>query len=133
MKTTATVKTWETTRLQNLVRHKSGRYYARFYLNGKEIWKSLKTSHFSVAEARLANAQKQHREQKSKQVDPANAKMTFQQAASLHMQRIKENVSLKRRTRIYWQEVLSALLKSWPELAETEIKRLTPVACREWA
>ena len=28
------------TRLQNLVRHKSGRYYARLYLNGKELWKS---------------------------------------------------------------------------------------------
>ncbi len=43
------VKTWEKTRLQKLVRHKSGRYYARLYLNGKEIWKSLCTAHFSVA------------------------------------------------------------------------------------
>jgi hypothetical protein len=40
------------------IRHKSGRYYARFYLKGKEIWRALKTSHFSVAEARLANVQK---------------------------------------------------------------------------
>ena len=54
MKANTTVKTWEKTRLQNLVRHKSGRYYARLFLNGKEIWKSLKTSHFSVAEAKLA-------------------------------------------------------------------------------
>ena len=42
------------TRLQNLVRHKSGRYYARAFAGGKEVWKSLKTSHFSVAQARLA-------------------------------------------------------------------------------
>src|SRR6267378_3216285 len=27
-------KTWQTTRLQNLLRHKSGRYYARAFLGG---------------------------------------------------------------------------------------------------
>ena len=42
MQAEKTVKTWEKTRLQNLVRHKTGGYYARLYLNGKEIWKSLK-------------------------------------------------------------------------------------------
>jgi hypothetical protein len=47
-------KTWERTRLQNLIRHKSGRYYARAFAGGKQVWKSLKTSHFSVAQARLA-------------------------------------------------------------------------------
>ncbi|MEZ0256260.1 MAG: hypothetical protein ACAI37_13325, partial [Chthoniobacter sp.] len=31
-----------------------GRYYARLYRNGKEKWQSLKTKHFSVAEAKLA-------------------------------------------------------------------------------
>ena len=29
--------------MQNLVRHKSGRYYARTFANNKEIWKSLRT------------------------------------------------------------------------------------------
>jgi hypothetical protein len=66
VKAETTVKTWKKTKLQNLVRHKSGRYYARFYLNGKEVWKSLKTSHFSVAEAKLAEAQKEHRQRRSK-------------------------------------------------------------------
>src|SRR5262245_43379937 len=46
-------RTWERTRLQGLVRHKSGRYYARAFAGGKAVWKSLKTSHFSVAQARL--------------------------------------------------------------------------------
>jgi hypothetical protein len=32
------MKTWKKTRLQNLVRHKSGRYYARAFNNNKEIW-----------------------------------------------------------------------------------------------
>src|SRR5882757_8322479 len=104
VKAELTVKTWEKTRLQNLVRHKSGRYYARLFLRGKEIWKSLKTSHFSVAEAKLAELQKEHRIRKNSEVAPANAKMTFGQAAALHLQRLDENVSLKRRTRQYWRE-----------------------------
>jgi hypothetical protein len=60
--TVQTDETWEKTRLKNLVRHKSGRYYARAFAGGKEVWKSLKTSHFSVAQARLAEFLKEHRQ-----------------------------------------------------------------------
>ncbi len=115
------------------MRHKSGRYYARLFLNGKEIWKSLKTSHFSVAEAKLAEVQKEHTIRRAKDVDPANAKMTFGQAATLHMQRLEERVALKKRTRAYWKETLTALLKSWPELSSTEVRRVTEAGCRDWA
>jgi hypothetical protein len=31
--------------------HRSGRYYARTLGNNKEIWKSLRTDHFSAAKA----------------------------------------------------------------------------------
>ena len=127
MKAETTAKTWEKTKLQNLVRHKSGRYYARLYLNGKEIWKSLKTAHFSVAEAKLAEAQKEHRERKGREVDAGNAKMKFSEAAALHMQRLEERATIKKRTRKYWQETLAAMLKSWPELAATEVRRITPI------
>src|SRR6476646_8688817 len=75
-------KTWERTRLQNLVRHKSGRYYARAFAGGKEVWKSLKTSHFSVAQARLAEFLKEHRERASNANGGVSAKMTFGEAAA---------------------------------------------------
>jgi len=42
----------EKTRLQNLIRHKPKRYYARAFAGGKEVWKSLNTSHFSASQAR---------------------------------------------------------------------------------
>ncbi len=125
---------WEKTRLQNLIRNKaSGRYYARLYHHGKELWKSLKTSHFSVAEARLATLQKEHRETRGKEIDTSNAKMTVGEAAQLQMQRVQDNVSLKRRTRDYWAEVNIAVPKSWVGLLETEVRRVTPTACKEWA
>lgn len=126
-------KYWEKTRLNNLVRHTNGRYYARLYLNGKEIWKSLRTAHFSVAEAKLAEIQKEHRERRGKEIDTRNAKMTFGEAAALHMQRVEERVAIKRRTKKYWQETLDAMLRSWPELSDKEVRRFTPEACRDWA
>ena len=68
-------------------------------------------------------------------MNPSDAKMTYAQAAALHMQRVNENVSLKARarTRLYWKVVLASLLKTWPELAELEIRRGSPTACRAWA
>ena len=133
MRTPAAVKTWEKTRLQNLVRHKSGGYYARLFLNGKEVWKSLKTKHFSVAESRLAEAQKEHRQHKNRVEGASSAKMTFKQAGELHMQRLDVKVDIKSGTRHYWKQILTALLKSWPGLAETEVRKITKNACREWA
>ena len=126
-------KTWEPTRVQNLLRHKSGRYYARLFLNGKEIWKILKTAHFSVAEARIGEMQKENRERRGREVDPGNAKMTFGQAATLHMQRLEEKVTIKSRTKLYWRETLAALLKSWQDLEPKEVRRITAAACRDWS
>lgn len=133
MSAVQTVKTWEKTKLQNLVRHKSGRYYARLFLNGKELWKSLKTDSYSVAQARLGQALKEHRERRAKNASVTSANMTFREAADLHLQRLDDKVSIKKRTRKYWRDILKAILKSWPELASKEVRRITEAACREWA
>jgi len=105
-------KTWEKTRLQNLVRHKSGRYYARAYAAGKEVWKSLKTSHFGVAEARLAEFLKEHRERVSNGNGEGSAKMIFYEAAAIHLRNLEDNPRIKPSTRKYWRECLAALQKS---------------------
>ena len=126
-------KTWERTRLQNLVRHKSGRYYARAFAGGKEVWKSLKTSHFSVAQAELAEFLKEHRERVSNGNGEVSAKMTFGEAAAIHLRNLDDNLSIKRRTRDYWRECLAALERSWPGLNETEVRKITQTDCREWA
>ncbi len=126
-------KTWERTRLQNLVRHKSGRYYARAFAGGKEVWKSLKTSHFSVAEAKLAEFLKEYRERRSNGNGEVSAKMTFGEAAAIHLRNLDDNLNIKPRTRDYWREVLAALVKSWPRLNETEVRKITQADCKKWA
>jgi integrase len=126
-------KTWEKTRLKNFVRHKSGRYYARAFAGGKEVWKSLKTSHFSLAQARLAEFLKEHRQRISNGNGEVSAKMTFGEAAATHLRNLDDNVRIKPRTRHYWLQRLAALIQSWPGLSETEIRKITQADCKKWA
>ncbi|MGB8168936.1 MAG: site-specific integrase [Chthoniobacteraceae bacterium] len=127
-------KYWEKTRLNNLVRHAvNKRFYARLYTGGKEVWRSLKTTHFSIAEAKLAELQKEHRKTRHNEVDPGNAKMTFGQVAGLHVKRLEERPTIKGGTKKYWREIHAAVLKSWPELSGKEVRRITPDACHNWA
>ena len=133
MKLRKPTKTWKRTRTQNLIRHKSGSYYARAFAGGKEVWKSLKTSHLSVAQAKLAEFLKEHRKRISNGNGEVSAKMTFGEAAAVHLRNLDDNLSLKPRTREYWREVLSALCKSWPGLSETEVRRIAQNDCKKWA
>ena len=79
-------KTWETTHVQNLVRHKSGRYYARAFAGGKEKWKSLGAGHYSVAKARLGEFLREHGEKQAVESSASSAKITFAQALQIHEQ-----------------------------------------------
>ncbi len=126
-------KTWQKTRHQNLIRHKSGRYYARAYAGGKELWQSLKTSHLSVAQAKLAEFLKEHRKRVSSGNGEVSAKMTLGEAADVHFQNLDDNPRIKPRTRVYYREVFLALIKSWPGLKETEVRKITQAACKKWA
>lgn len=136
MKTSANqtpAKTWEKTKVQNLVRHKSGRYYARTFAHNKEIWKSLRTGHFSVAKPRLAEFLRQHRGKQVAAANHSSAKMTFGEALAIHLQSLDDDVTIKPNTRRYWQQIFKALLKSWPDLADRELRRLTRTDCMDWA
>ena len=133
MKQCKPTKTWARTGHRNLIRHKSGRYYARAFASGKEVWQSLKTSHFSVAQAKLAEFLKEHRERVSNGNGEVSAKMTFGEAAAFHIRNLDDNVRIKPRTRDYWRECLAALQKSWPGLSETEIRKITQADCKKWA
>jgi len=133
MKPQKSRKTWTKTRKPNLLRHKSGRYYARAYAGGKEVWQSLRTSHYSVAEAKLAEFLKEHRERVSNNNDDVSAKMTFGEALKAHQQNQADDVTIKPSTRHYWNQIFVALLKSWSGLADLEMRRVTKTDCKKWA
>src|SRR5437016_4200900 len=133
MKPRKSTKTWQKTRKPNLLRHKSVRYYAGAFAGGKEVWKSLKTSHFSVAKAKLAEFLKEHRQRVRNGNGEVSAKMPFGEAAAVHLRNLDDNLSIKPRTRDYWRECLAALQKSWRGLNETEVRKITQADCKEWA
>ena len=133
MKLRKSTKTWQKTRKPNLLRHKSGRYYARAFAGGKEVWQSLKTWHYSVAQARLAKFLEEHRERVSNGNGEVSAKMIFREALKIHQQNLADDVKIKPTTRHYWNQIFVALLKSWPGLGDREIRRVTKTDCKEWA
>jgi hypothetical protein len=63
-----------------------------------------------VAQARLAEFLKEHRERVSNNGE-VSAKMTFGNAAKIHLRTLDDNLSIKPRTRAYWRECLLALQK----------------------
>jgi integrase len=126
-------QTWTKTRLKNLLRHKSGRYYARAYVRGKEVWQSLGTTLFSVAQEKLPDFLKQYRAARRREKGVGSAKMTFDDAVKIHMENLDCDVDIKQRTRNYWRETLTALYKSWPELAQMPLRSITKRDLKQWA
>jgi integrase len=59
--------------------------------------------------------------------------MTFGEAAAIHVRNVDDNLSIKPRTRHYWQQRLAAFIKSWPGLNETEVRKITHPDCKKWA
>jgi integrase len=132
MRQRKTTKTWQRTRLPNLLRHKSGSYYARAFASGKEVWKSLKTSHFSVAQAKLNQFLKEHRKRQA-QIKPGDAKITFGALMQQHLIDLENNPNIKPSTVHYWKQIYRALLRSWPDLDSREVRRITSAECETWA
>jgi integrase len=132
-KTRRKQKTWTKTKRQYLWRHKSGRYYARAYANGKEVWESLNTFHFGVAESKLADFLQTHLVRRSNGDKSANPAITFGEALRIHERALEDDPGIKPTTVHYWTQIFRALLRSWPDLQQSELRRITRAQCEDWA
>jgi integrase len=130
---TDTESLWTKAPVANMVRYEpSGIYFARAKVRGKLIRQSLKTNVLSVAKQRLADLlDAEHRA-----VAPSEAKvlrkMTFGGALAIFRERQKHDVELKAGTKKYNEELIAALLRTWPDLASTDIKKITKHDCLCW-
>ncbi len=80
---------WQKTPVANLVRNAaSGTYYARVRVDGKLIWKSLKTDRMTVAQLRLGDFLKEERHRAEAVQATARGKMTFEQALKIYRERL---------------------------------------------
>jgi integrase len=125
---------WQKTQFANLVRYiPSGIYFARFKVRGKLIRKSLKTDTLTVAKLRLGDMEKAERQTAESQSNATRGKMTFGDALKIYRERVTGNVSLKQRSKAYYAERVTALIKSWPSLERTDVRRLSSSDCLAWA
>ena len=59
--------------------------------------------------------------------------MTFGEALKIRQQNQADDLTVKRATRHYWNQIFVALLKSWPELVDREIRRVMRTDCKRVA
>jgi integrase len=125
---------WQKTPVANLVRYvPSGTYFARGHVNGKLIRKSLKTDRISVAKLRLNDLVKEEQRKVGATKAVAKGKMIFKDALQTYRERLQGDLSLKPRSKVYREERIKALLKSWPDLEGTDVSKITKSDCMAWA
>ncbi len=120
------------TSVPNLVRAEgSGTYYLRAKIRRKIVWRSLDSSTFSVAKLRLPDELKKLRNASPAEVkiDP---KLTFAQAMELYKQQVQENSRLKPRAKEFRLRSEFTLRRTWPDLFDRELRRITAESCKDW-
>lgn len=118
----------------NLVRYKPSRkYFMRCRVAGRLHRKSLKTTVISVAKLRLPDEIKKLRGQAESQVAVAGGKMRVGDVIQIYKRQLHHRPDIKPRTRVYYEEVLEALVTSWPSLGGQDVKKISERDCRIWA
>jgi integrase len=143
MTTAPTVKTWTRTSVQNLVRHKSGRYYARLFANGKESWKTLKTDLLEVAKVKLRELTGTAEKILRATTALDRGRMSVEDCATVLEKRVEQGYGLKGKgrrlnqisplTQKYRLETIVSLWRTWPELRKLDARKVTTVAIENWA
>jgi integrase len=138
-----TVKTWTRTSVQNLVRHKTGRYYARLFGNGKESWKSLGTDVLEVAKIKLRDVAGDVEKVVKASAAHERGRMTVGDCAVIFKARLKDGFGLRGRgntlRRIsdssihYREQTLAALFGTWPDLEATDVRKVSTQDVEQWA
>jgi integrase len=124
---------WIKTKTQFVYRHKqSGRYHVRAFRQGREVWKALGTTDYTVARSKAKEVLQEIHKARILS-DALASKPTFGQVAELHREHIKTDTGTKESTKTYWLQTVDSLLKSWPGLESMRISAITEAQCRQWA
>ena len=131
------MKTWRKTKVQGLMRHKSGIYYARLYVGDKEKWVSLKTRSSEIAKGKMRKDEEVNdiyeAKQRKKEIRKGN--MTVQAAMDLYKKDVAHRVILKKikpSTEEFWHTVLSSIKMSWKTLADSDVGDISVEQAKEW-
>jgi integrase len=95
--------------------------------------KSLETTVLTVARQRLADELRKLRARAASAAAVRKGKMQVGDALAIYRERLEADTNIKQSTKKYYEQVLVALLRSWPSLAETDVQRISERDCRDWA
>ena len=116
---------WLKTPFANLIRYvPSGVYFSRIRVRGKLIRRSLKTNKLAVAKLRLGDLEKTERQRVEVQGAVENGNVRFGDALKIFQGRLNNDAALKPRTKEFRKERIATLLKSWPGLEQTEVRKI---------
>jgi hypothetical protein len=130
---TDTQAVWTTTNIKSLYRHKNGRYYARVFAGGKEIWKSLKTTTKSTAEERLEEHVHNARKQRASGVKTSGGKLSFADALVIYRKNFNRDAELADNTKAFREAGVKLVLKTWPGIGAVNVRKITAPMVRDWA
>ena len=141
MKTTKAVsksanpgKDWQKTQFSNLIRCvPSGDYFARIRVRGKLIRKSLKTDVLTTAKLRLADFDKNERADAESNESVFRGRMTFADCVAIFKAQTEASNLLKPSAKIYRNEALASIVRSWPDIEKRDVCRFSPSDCTAWA
>jgi hypothetical protein len=77
--------------------------------------------------------EKDERKKAEDQAAVTTGKMTFSDVLALYRERLKTDVNLQPRSNEYRQERTNAPLKSWPGLADKDVRQISRRDCQDWA
>jgi len=125
---------WERTSVQNLLRHgKSGKFYGRWTIGGKQKWKSLKTEVFTVAKLRLNDEAGKIEALRAGRAAVSAGSGSMADLMALYDERVRSNSDLKPNSVRARISGLVKLRKTWPALEHLKPRMVTPSAVAEWA
>ena len=137
------VTTWQPTQYANIVQHvPSGIYYARLRIKGKLIWRFLKTDKISIAKLRMGDVEVEERKKAEVGYIKTKDKILIKHCIDAYREKKfrpatprnqKDAKPLKPAAIVYYEQRISALLKSWPGFENMEVRYVYEKQCREWA
>ncbi len=132
--TTVEVKKPTPRKVTNLQRDKkSGIYYARLYIGGKEKLNSLRTRSKSVAVEKLAEHTRKVKAMRVSETRLFDGKMLFKDLARMYQESLESNSDIAPNTALSKLNGLKSVLKAWPELATLNVRSVTTSMCESWA
>lgn len=125
---------WERTSMQSLLRNrKSGRYYGRWKIAGKQKWIALDTDVLSVAKLRLNDAASKIGRLRGSAAAVTAGAGTMLDLLVLYEESSKGHSELRPASITARLTALKKVRKTWPELAGMKPAQVTPGAVATWA